>query len=391
MQELQCRFWRLPGELRSQIYEYTLIAEKPIIVWETLSFNTYFWRERCERENREGELAMKFLIWNSPGADWNDAHAFLLRNNTFKIQTKACSELLVKHVSSLCELGYSTHVKSLVVQIPHDEIGNESEDVGVFIDPKDYEEGDNKAAGLRAFRILKPLLELPRLDSVQIVLRQHKHGNRIFLRCTQTNPGLERVAAVIARLRDLVFATSRAPKFEVLLQDINRNMVWGTGNIARLWEALNPAETERMRQWTHILQQLGKYESDCTRIRRLSEGRKLQGESKSGGEDRMDGWIKEIQKLRIRIDDLHRQHRQFILRKQNYDSRNRYHVARMARDMNWEQQVELISKMPTLEELGSCSNRPERPSNDECIMASWQTEYWAPHSDDEKHDSSDSL
>ena len=249
---------RLPLELKREIYAYTLIANNPVALtedfedWfqETLQYTPL---ERRNRADQELERALRFFIRSSRAPDKGFAHAYFLSHNTFYIHSKRGAYFLADQASYLSTEGHFTFVYGIKAEIPHDpmtmdpdlEDDNMIENPGAPVDPDDYEEGDGNHPGLRAFRVLRPLLELPSLRNLHIVLREGYDCEVIFRGVGQGNAGIHIVAAVIAKLKAMVLAASTTPNFKVDLQVINGDDIYEEDDISWLWYLMSRAERRR--------------------------------------------------------------------------------------------------------------------------------------------------
>ena len=79
-------FFRLPLELRREIYSYTLIAEKPVYLHHgPLSQHYFGWQEDSSTSNEELKCVVTFL-WDTTEANMNDARAYFYSHNSFVIE-----------------------------------------------------------------------------------------------------------------------------------------------------------------------------------------------------------------------------------------------------------------------------------------------------------------
>ena len=210
----------LPLELVHEIYKYVLVAEKPVVLLQRGGTDlVYKWRELPEREDRDCEIAFELLVYGPLAVNWHDTYAFFLRSNTFKIRTGRISELLMASIQELCKAGYPAYLGGLIVDVPYD-----ANNAGFFMDPKDHDKNDNRDPELRAFRILRTLLPLDRLHTLHVLVKNDRKGREVFFVGASKNPNIEKIAAVISRLRSLVLSTSRAPDFRVIIQKYHRFM-----------------------------------------------------------------------------------------------------------------------------------------------------------------------
>ena len=117
-------------------------------------------------------------------------------------------------VQRLRNAGHSTFVHGLLIEGPYDPDQIDMNKRWFHIDnpnapadPADYEDDDYPHAGLRAYRILKPLLDLPpRLHNLHIILRDNEELN-IYSGLGQKN-AVWLVAGVIAKLKELVILST---------------------------------------------------------------------------------------------------------------------------------------------------------------------------------------
>ncbi|MCJ1323918.1 hypothetical protein MMC10_000580 [Thelotrema lepadinum] len=219
LRKLQSHFAKLPLELRQEIYEYVLVAEKPILALdEDKTEPVYVWEENSEEEAQECKIGLDFLVWNSI-SDWQDAYAFFFRNNTFEIQTRYMSEFIVKEIQELCEAGYPAHMKGLIVDIPCDALSAESKSAGYLTDFKDYDEDDNGEPDLPAFCMLKPLLQFERLGRLKIIIRDVNKDWEMFVGSASRIETIERTALAVSKLCERVVSTSKAPRLEISFRE----------------------------------------------------------------------------------------------------------------------------------------------------------------------------
>ncbi|MCJ1334282.1 hypothetical protein MMC10_010990 [Thelotrema lepadinum] len=211
----------------------------------------YCWIDpSTNRKDNELESAADLLIWGDPEEEGiNDAHSFFLGNNSFLLPTRSSSQRLTENVRKLSEAGFSNRVHGLVVWVahdpnPHDREDEEEEDVWQC---EDYDDEDNMAPGSRAFRILRPLTKLQRLQALHIILREDNAGFLLgFGAPHHHSEGLPKVAGVIAKLKETVLAGSRSPKVEVSHQIVIEDRVVDQSDITWLWNAPSQAEMEYM-------------------------------------------------------------------------------------------------------------------------------------------------
>ena len=167
--------------------------------------------------NKGFKAATHFLI-RAPWAPCPaDAHAYLLANNTIQVGSKRAANHLVSTINQLRRTDHlSAFVYGVKVEVPLDEpwkLPKRQEWETPPTTPEhpcgeddDFEPGDGQGRiGLRAYRILKPLLELPpRLQKINIIIQAWHLGDTlwaIYQGVGQKNPGLPLVAAVIAKLK----------------------------------------------------------------------------------------------------------------------------------------------------------------------------------------------
>ena len=202
------------------IFKYTLIARKPVIVNDVdRSFKLYDANEASKEANRELKRALLFHILGTASIKSfvNDAHSYFLAQNAFVVSNKGGSNSLVETIKNLSSAENPACVHNLQVTVPCNPDIEEVENLGRGLRMPDFEPDDKYHPGLCAYRILKPLLNLKWLQNMVICLKDNYNGNRIFegFGTGATNPidcyqGLPMIAAVVAKLMDLVFASNPA-------------------------------------------------------------------------------------------------------------------------------------------------------------------------------------
>ena len=214
LKELHMHLSNLPLELAHEIYKYVLVAKNPIDLVHSGGTNlVHKWHELMDQETRDCEIALQLLVYGPLAVNGHDAYAFLFRSNTFRIRTRRVSELLMISIQELCDVGYPAYLKGLIVDVLPD-----ADDAGFLIEPKDYDKNDNRDPESRAFRILETLLPLRRLDTLHVLITNDRKGGETYFIGGSRNPSIEKITAVLSRLRSLIFSTSKAPDFKVIMQ-----------------------------------------------------------------------------------------------------------------------------------------------------------------------------
>ena len=212
----------LPPELCHEIHKYTLTASEAVRLEATGDCHLQCrWREPMA-ERQLLWRAMNFYAWCDRA---NDAKAYLLSHNTFIIKNKASANALLSTVQSLSELEYAAHIHGLKVIVSPDPINSAEDDWDdedsagredrTDIGDEDFENDDWRYFGLRAFRILNSLTKLPWLHEVNVIMQSSVEMDEVLLQVGRENPATWMFGAAIAKIKDLVAASSKGWKFKV--------------------------------------------------------------------------------------------------------------------------------------------------------------------------------
>ena len=173
----------------------------------------------------ETNQALRNLIARESSQCKDEAQAFFLGNNIMFVRRKADAVELVRLVKDLQEKGYNPiHIHRLdVVILP--ELSHSSDGA----DRNDFEAGDRKLPGVRAYRILKPLTELCRVGRLHITLMSSSSIRRGYAASTS----IVMIAAVIGKMQDLVKVKEDWESFTVKIEVPNsRRSYW---DVTWLW------------------------------------------------------------------------------------------------------------------------------------------------------------
>ena len=253
---------RLPLELQQEIFRYLLISTQSIDVADKGSIlNRYEPKEASRAANEELRRTANLLL-GLPEERYGKlphlAYAWFLGNNKFSIGSKNSANALVEATQTVSDKLsgnnkeiYPRSVYGLYVNVPHDPfvgISTHSQDVG---DPHDFEAGDPVHAGLRALRILKPLTKLDHLRFLSITLRDYRLEEYIFQGIGESNnSGILLVAAVIARLKELMDASLHSSQFRVSCVLVHGHGGYGGfDSMNWLWEPLSEADRSRVEHY----------------------------------------------------------------------------------------------------------------------------------------------
>ncbi|MCJ1327558.1 hypothetical protein MMC10_004229 [Thelotrema lepadinum] len=369
-QPLWTRYSCLPAELRDQIHGYNLVSSRPVCIEATEDGHLkYQWREYPEVANKMLSQAMKFYVWSDEGAHSNEALAYLLSHNTLIVQNKTSAKALVSTNQSLSKAGYSAYPLRIKVQVPPDPYVNwletgDDDDIErnhqIALDDNDFETGDRRRLGLRAFRILSPLTKLSRLHEIQVILQWNVEMDEDSLVVVgRENPAIRMFGAVIAKLKNLVAASSNGLEFKVIeiyqhdfedkeLDDyyygesseneddaaVEKDLTW-------VWNAPSEEECRRMKKHAE-----SRKKADAMRVRIWEMNRAISnchGHFKS--RYRKDHGAKlgeEKERLETQVEKLMSQIQGLPPTEQC--SVERCYVSGLAADPNWEKAVEIIAK-----------------------------------------------
>ncbi|MCJ1334435.1 hypothetical protein MMC10_011145 [Thelotrema lepadinum] len=228
---------RLPSELTRIIYGYTLIAEKPLAILpnrSNIARKIYAAQEPSKTATREFDHAMRFFVYKHPQPD--NAHAYVFSHNTFEIASRKEAEALMSVFNGLAPAARPSSVYGIKVNVLNDPLSGDPKDKWwleaaewediedrIYIPSllqefqmEDFDKNDGLHPGLRAYRILKPLLKHPyQLRYLDINLQQYWETRPIFVPPDIEmgtydektgkhieHAGLPMLAAVIGKLKD---------------------------------------------------------------------------------------------------------------------------------------------------------------------------------------------
>ena len=250
---------QIPLEIRLDIYCYTLIAENPIQLRdEANSKALYRWQEPCEDATQELKRASEFYLWATQKHQHikhEEIHDYFLSHNVFSIQNKVGSDTLVKTVQDLSKAGFKTNVHGLDIVIKGSKVSVEDADEGrrMLPKPKDYARVDPGTPAMGAYRILKPLTKLSRLRILNITLRESRKSWPFFH--IPFHDAYVIVPTVIARLRELVHASSKTPVFKVRHQIAVGTDFEVDEDISTMWNP--PKSKEKRKRLPELFKEMG--------------------------------------------------------------------------------------------------------------------------------------
>ena len=268
---------RLPLELQREIYSYTLAVDGPVAVLNSHPDGANFLP--CPRSAEDLQpltFSFAFLLTRRFGSNFNDAVAWLLRNNLMYVYSAVTARILVSRLKMLERGGHNVYLRNLLVHVGHDPtapyIRNRINASSYCCDPADFKPTDGWHVGLRAYRVMKPLLALPKLGALTVVLQDRNYygGSLIGVRLADTSCVF---AGVIARLRETVLATplvgaekekwEARRRFQVLCHNEKNDYRQGDGpdemgergDITYLWEPMAREEVVLIADEEEIVRQ----------------------------------------------------------------------------------------------------------------------------------------
>ena len=269
-------FERLPPELHKEIYRHSLTARRTVTVNNKAdAFFPYSPYERSKELDDDLKQSLSFYSKVTPVARRHEAHAFFLSHNTFVVRSKAAANTLVRASNSLRRAGQAARILNLHVRVePPEEFmsaGSKLDSDGPkkpFGDDNDYDPSDHHLGGARDLRVLQPLVNLQSLQKLTIIADVASGntstaipGNLHF------SDSIDHLAAVIAKLRALVYRSSGAPEFTVL--DHAYDAGAPRNDCTWLWEPPSPEETAEMEQYW-----AARREADAPRFKRFQTVRR---------------------------------------------------------------------------------------------------------------------
>lgn len=163
------------------------------------------------------------------------------------------------------------------------------------------------------------------------------------------------IAAVISRLKDLVFASSMSPKFKVSLQDIALyewdpdHQVRDPDEISWYWDELSEAQVAGLDNWFDLAHKRNDLQSQISGAENdLREAKICQ----SGGDKVADreSRLEVIRGLKIQSEDLDRQ---LLSEPRDESVSKQYYVRIFAIKADWEEHTESLAKRPDDEKKDS--------------------------------------
>ncbi|MCJ1324762.1 hypothetical protein MMC10_001424 [Thelotrema lepadinum] len=245
-----CVLSNVPTEIRREIYDYTLIAERPIQLRKDGQLKAlYWWKERSREANQQLKRASDFYLWADPTLDYKEVHDYLLSHNTFHVRNKVGADNFVKAIEVLSKAGFETTVHGLNILIDGSEVTQELADEGLRMHPnaKDYIGVARGCTAFGAYRMLKPLTRFDRLRNLHITLREARRGWPFFH--IPFHDAYVVVPAVVAKLKELVLASSKTPTFKVTQQIAYGTKVAEENDISRMW---NPRSSSKEQRNKHV-------------------------------------------------------------------------------------------------------------------------------------------
>ena len=249
-------FYRLPIELSREVYQFTLRCRAPLVILnEELQMGPYLVDEACtDVDSKSYQNALNFFILHASSInERDDAEIYVLGNDCFHIHNRAGATHFARIVERLSTVDKPVLVRSLIPYIACDKGDDGPESCpdydGVPADSADYYPDDNRRTGLRAYRVLKPLLGIARLQQLFIRIYDQTGGRNFPKVRIIRNKIIPMLAAVIAKLKHTVSTTRLA------LQNTNSCFVVYIGNdvnISYLWDAPDEQDMAKWEEYTNM-------------------------------------------------------------------------------------------------------------------------------------------
>ena len=337
---------KLPPELRAEVYQHTLIAKRTVQIRDKIDTSSglpYYFQERPAKLNADLKRALSF---HSKGVHTNlshEAHAYFLQHNKFVVRNTVSANALVKVLDDLSRAGHPTSIFHLCVRTPLPQElyngGNDSDGRIGSIQETDASYGprDHHLPGPGNYRILLPLLKLQRPpQNFTVITNMGSYnpapGNHHF------NNAIEYVAAVIAKLKDMVMEGSNSASFSIY----DSPSVWNKKEDYNwLWETPNEAEKAQMNQYLADRQELEGLLRHVEGLRcalhprrARTGGRPISSIDKSRSRASL---IEEKKDLGTKLSEISIRMKPFLM---NDKLADRCRVYELAMDPNWEAKVE---------------------------------------------------
>ena len=382
---------RLPPELCREIYGYTLVCSTELIIVDNRNDRFIYMAsiQGKSTEDKDLDRAVEFFVGTCPVSESKDVHSSILSHNVLSITSKYRLTPFMKLVNALSNINdlpraqtaseTDSHSKFEEPVLLHglridtdadptsDDIAGPNSDEGFDTSPlSDFQKGDCRLPGLRAFRILQPLMTLKRLQNIHIHLDQNvsewTFGQAVFEGVGKENAGIPLVAAVIARLKELVLSSSKAPRFEVSLtikgELLDDPPTTNNGDVSWLWDAPAEGELQRMKGYLEHRQKVDDFRLHYLKMEYASL-KGLKGSSDFYDDPYDDFFDKaqlrsfvtqsqKLQEIRAQLEGLEIRQKP---PEQDLALLERCYVSQVAADPEWEKKVEAMVKFKSFNTL----------------------------------------